>query len=487
MVVTADFQVTYLGTWSPAAQAAFQAAVDIWETMVVSSTPIRVTASWTDLGTSILGSAGPFICPGPVDGAWYGTALHASKYGTDCNGSSTDIDAEFNSAWSGWYLGTDGNPGASQIDFMSVVMHELGHGLAFIDSFAFSTPFCTAGTYCWGLGTSFPVRFDQFVVNGANEVLYTDPDYPNNSAALGTQLTSNNLFWSGSQGMAANGGTKPKLYAPNPYQPGSSVAHLDDATYNGTPNALMTHAISNDESIHDPGPVTLGILRDMGWSTASGSAEWTQLPGSAVDISVGASDAAWIIGVGGGIYQWTGSAWSAVAGAASRISVGPDGQPWVVNSAGGIFRRSGSTWTHLPGGALDIGVGGSGSGTAWVIGTNSGIFRWNGSGWNQMPGAAVRIAVDGSGNAWVVNAARNIYRWTGSTWQQVPGAAYDVGSGGDGSIWVIGTNVTSGGNGIYHWTGTTWEATPGGAIAVTAGTDGKQWIINSSNAILRKN
>ncbi|RME47806.1 MAG: DUF11 domain-containing protein, partial [Caldilineae bacterium] len=39
-------------------------------------------------------------------------------------------------------------------------------------------------------------------------------------------------------------------------------------TYSGTPNGLMTPALSSAESVHDPGPITLGMFEDMGWPLA---------------------------------------------------------------------------------------------------------------------------------------------------------------------------------------------------------------------------
>jgi hypothetical protein len=41
-------------------------------------------------------------------------------------------------------------------------------------------------------------------------------------------ITSDDLFWNGAAGVAGNGGVRPKLFAPDPFRPGSSVAHLDE-------------------------------------------------------------------------------------------------------------------------------------------------------------------------------------------------------------------------------------------------------------------
>ena len=69
----------------------------------------------------------------------------------------------------------------------------------------------------------------------------------------------------------------PRLFAPNPFQQGSSVAHLDDATYPpGSLNSLMTPRLSRGETNYNPGPVALGMMADMGWAIASAPPPSTQ-------------------------------------------------------------------------------------------------------------------------------------------------------------------------------------------------------------------
>jgi hypothetical protein len=79
---------------------------------------------------------------------------------------------------------------------------------------------------------------------------------------------SNSLYFMGTNAIAANGGTNPKLYAPTTYEPGSSGSHLDQTTFESTVNRMMCPYYST--VIHDPGPVTIGIMKDMGWTTSSG-------------------------------------------------------------------------------------------------------------------------------------------------------------------------------------------------------------------------
>jgi hypothetical protein len=55
---TSDIQVAYTG-FSPAAQTVFEAAVNVWEHILVSSQVIHVNATWSALPSGVLGSAGP--------------------------------------------------------------------------------------------------------------------------------------------------------------------------------------------------------------------------------------------------------------------------------------------------------------------------------------------------------------------------------------------------------------------------------------------
>jgi PKD repeat protein len=265
-VQAAVFNVTYNG-FSNEAKQAFQRAVDIWSGLISSSVPINVVANWTPLQPGVLGSAGPktFVRDfpnAPQANTFYPIPLANKLAGQDLN-AAEEIVANFNSSYSAWYLGTDGNTPSNNYDLVTVVLHELGHGLGF-----FASMDGEGGIGSWGSG-NFPVVFDRFIVNGANQRLIDTNVFPNPSAALGAQLVSNDVFFDGANAVAGAGGSKPKLYAPNPWNSGSSISHLDTATYGGTPNALMRHALANGASIHDPGPITLGIFQDIGWTITS--------------------------------------------------------------------------------------------------------------------------------------------------------------------------------------------------------------------------
>ncbi|HEX2446162.1 MAG TPA: hypothetical protein VHJ77_19600 [Vicinamibacterales bacterium] len=251
--------VTYSG-FTPQAQAAFQHAVNLWSTQLTSPVTIRIEAQFTNLGGNVLGSAGPWLVrdyPGLMPGTWYAVGLANKLGGVDRLPGNFDIHASFNSEFD-WYYGTDGNAPGGTYDFVSVVLHELGHGLGFLGAMNVS-----GGQGTWGNG-GYPVIYDRFTENGAGQPLL---GFASPSTTLAAQLTSNNLFFDGPRARAANGGAAPRLYAPSSWQQGSSYSHLNEATYGvGNPNSLMTPALSSGEAIHDPGPITRGIFEDTGWT-----------------------------------------------------------------------------------------------------------------------------------------------------------------------------------------------------------------------------
>ncbi|NJM24665.1 MAG: hypothetical protein HC859_03230, partial [Bacteroidia bacterium] len=258
-VQTATFNVTYVGfEGSPDAKAAFQKAVDIWATLIDSPVPINIRAEWQPLDGDVLGAAIWGTVHANFNGAqrintWYPAALAEKMAGEELNDDEPDVYAFFNSTLPEWDFDPNvAHPG--EYSFVTVVLHEIGHGLGFVDSYTVSGSQGVVGVQ----DTGVPMIFDAFIQNGSGQNLLTSFDSP--SAALATQLTSQSLFFS------ATTVTNAKLYAPSTFDGGSSVAHLDELTYNGTANALMTPSIGTNESILDPGLLVKNAFADMGWT-----------------------------------------------------------------------------------------------------------------------------------------------------------------------------------------------------------------------------
>ena len=264
---SATIEVVYNG-FSTQAQTAFQTAVDIWEGLISSPVTIRVSANWTNLGSGVLGSAGPTFYASDFDGApqlnvAYPGALAEKLAGENLNDPAEfDIVANFNSNFN-WYYNSTGTPGVNQYDLISVILHELGHGLGFVDTYNLISTTGEYGSFTNGL----PFGYDINVETLAGLNLYQNFASP--STELGGQLVSNNLFYNSPLAIINNSGLKPKLYAPATWSGGSSIAHLDDNTYPaGNQNSLMSPTFGAQEVIHNPGPITLNLFKDMGWTTS---------------------------------------------------------------------------------------------------------------------------------------------------------------------------------------------------------------------------
>lgn len=268
------WEVTYNG-FTPEAQAAFQRAVEIWAQYIVSPTTIRVNANFEGLGPEgPLGSAGPdafFKDPSqtdpPLADTYIPSPLVDALRGQDAEPGFPDIGATFNSEFQGWYFGLDGKPEFEQWDFLSVVLHELGHGLGFVASFSQEPP---AGPINWGLESSSgptPVVFDRFVVTGATGTDLLDTTvFPNGSPELSDASTGNDVFFDGLFANEAASNQRVPLYAPNPWEEASSISHLNEFTFPlSNSQGLMTPLIFNGEVQHEPGKIALAMMRDMGW------------------------------------------------------------------------------------------------------------------------------------------------------------------------------------------------------------------------------
>ena len=127
---------------------AFQFAANVWGALLDSSVEIQIRAFFNPLTctptSATLGSAGAISVesdfPGAIlPGTWYSQALANRLSGVDGDPTGPDIQAQFNSSLNGdpaclggtsWYLGFDDAHGAN-IDLVTVLLHEFGHGLGF--------------------------------------------------------------------------------------------------------------------------------------------------------------------------------------------------------------------------------------------------------------------------------------------------------------------------------------------------------------------
>lgn len=242
-------------------QESFQHALDIWSNVFLNSyagEQIIVNSAMTDI--SSLGSGGPSLSTSGHSSLQADTvypialASHVAQQdllpppvitgdGTHI-GVRLDLDRD-------WYYGADENPGATEIDFITIALHEIGHGLGFIERVQ------SDGSY----PNDRPTIYDRFLVEGeAGGTLLTDMA---TDAERASTIRSDDLYWAGEAGVAGNGGERPHMYAPSNYVFGTSVAHLDHRTY---PGAVMGALYTPGVATHTISDMELGILADIGWT-----------------------------------------------------------------------------------------------------------------------------------------------------------------------------------------------------------------------------
>lgn len=138
---------------------AYSHAANLWGSTLTSTVPIRVYAVNSPLAcdatSGTLGAATPTWnlanlpavpgFPGITQNTWYPIALAEKRTGLSLATNPAlasfpfAIYSVFNTELgkpgclegSGWYYGVDGNAPAGQIDFVTVLLHELGHGVGF--------------------------------------------------------------------------------------------------------------------------------------------------------------------------------------------------------------------------------------------------------------------------------------------------------------------------------------------------------------------
>jgi hypothetical protein len=265
---TAVFEITYTG-FSDEAKDAFQAAADIWSYLIASSVPITIDARWESMETGVLGSSGPpevfrNFKNATFKNTWYVPTIANRLSGYDLNPNAYDMITTFNKDYN-WYFGTDGAGPSNQTDFLTVVLHEIGHSLGF-NSGAYQDGNNPTeggiGYYINDGGT--PMSFDHFMYNDNSDLLMDNTLFDNPSAELLTEFTAGKVFFDSPLSNLANEGSPAELYTPYNWNPGSSVSHLDEI-YNGTDHALMTYSVGTGEAEHDPGNIVMGMFAEQGW------------------------------------------------------------------------------------------------------------------------------------------------------------------------------------------------------------------------------
>jgi hypothetical protein len=211
---------------------AFQAAANIWAQLLDSPVEIRIQASFQalscDASSAVLGQASPIqvvadFSRAPVANTWYVTALANKIAGRDLmpgdpKTNFDDIHASFNSnlgqsnclAGTGWYYGLDNNHG-NQVDLVTVLLHEFGHGLGFLTLVNLSN----------GGESGFKADiFERNILDTSTGKIWSDMSGPERAASA---LNGRRVVWNGAAVRAA---------APTTLAPGTPLLSI------GTPASI---------------------------------------------------------------------------------------------------------------------------------------------------------------------------------------------------------------------------------------------------------
>ena len=282
----------------------FQYVASIWESIINSNVEIKVEAQFDPLtcsaSSAVLGSAGTTdvirdFSNAPVANTWYSIALANSLAGSDLS-PLPDIAATFNSEIdnnnsclnnTNWYYGIDGNKPVNSIDLLSVVMHEIGHGLGFQTFVNIST-----GTK---LGT--PGKNDAYMLRLEDHSLIKTWDQLTNAQRAASATDTADLHWVGPEVTLKVGNYTAGInqghvrqYAPGSLSLGSSVSHFDSAL---TPNELMEPFITQPKT--GPG-LAIDLMVDIGWQIFS---SFSPIISSLADVSLqqgGTTQVAFVVG-----------------------------------------------------------------------------------------------------------------------------------------------------------------------------------------------
>ncbi|WP_156618583.1 hypothetical protein [Mycobacterium sp. 852013-51886_SCH5428379] len=238
--------------WTPERRRELEQAASVLAEYFRAPVPVTITYEVEgDPGDRFLAEAGS----DPISGApgYYNTVVQEKFIsGLDLNGPEADGNIKFYFG-NDWGLGYQVEP--EQYDFVSTAMHEMMHSLGFLSQT--DEPGKNTRTN-WAI-------FDRYLVDSAGE-RPIGADYRFDDAFNPNLIGWNGgMYFGGPNAVAAYGAFVP-LFTPDPYQPGSSMSHLDDTTFTGVNAQMMNSAANkagNDRRFLSA--IEQGIMADLGY------------------------------------------------------------------------------------------------------------------------------------------------------------------------------------------------------------------------------
>lgn len=229
-----------------------------------SATIVLEATSTDDPLSDTLASAGSVYESTGVGGMVTEVVKTKLQTGVDANGSSADGSVDVN--WGAdWQLDPNTPAGPAEFDLFAALFHEFTHALGFANAMfndgspTFGNP--DDGTGEWNM-------FDLFVLDHNGNPVVDQGTWILNQGAFDIavigDICGNGLSFGGANATAANGGTAPCLYSPNPAEGGSSIAHLDESTYSASMMKPFRDFGAGEARTWNG--VEIGVLQDLGYT-----------------------------------------------------------------------------------------------------------------------------------------------------------------------------------------------------------------------------
>ena len=256
-----NFILSYSSNCPDSLKQVVEYVTDIWSQYIYSQIPISIHVSWQNLASNIYAYANPTLLKQnipelPFSDVSFPIALAEKITNTNFNFNEPDIELVVNSSMP-WNFDFSTYPIPKKHDITTILLHEIAHGLGFIGNVIMKN-----STF---LIDNYPLVYDTFLSYKAHPFLSFFNNLHVSSDSLATIATSNEIVWNGAY-TSAFLGFKPSLYAPSPYNQGSSFYHFnDDFIPPGDSLALMKRSFGANDIIHHPDIATLSLLADIGW------------------------------------------------------------------------------------------------------------------------------------------------------------------------------------------------------------------------------
>ena len=256
-----NFIVTYTANCPDSLKLVVDFAVSIWSQYLHSAIPIVLHVSWQSLSPTVHAYARPTLVTQNITGLpftdiSFPISLAEKLTNTNHNFNNPDIELVINSTLS-WNYDYTSYPVENKHDLTTIVLHELAHGLGFMGNVSMKGSELFIDNY--------PLIYDTFIVSDTISYLSLFNNSLVSQDSLISISTSNNISWNGPYSYAFLG-TRPDLFAPNPYNPGSSFYHFNDGFVPPSDSlTLMKRSFDLLDILHQPDIATISLLADIGW------------------------------------------------------------------------------------------------------------------------------------------------------------------------------------------------------------------------------